>query len=168
MADQRNTCWNGDPVGDIWPGVNGSNPAGLTAVNNTLFFSAYGLGTGTELYKVDGAGTNTIPTVNAFMNQIHTIAEDTPAFSLQDIVITDSDAGDVITATLDLNNAAAGVLSANNGASYNAATGFWSISGTVDQVNTALANVAFTPTADWNGTVNITTHVQDAHVYRPC
>ncbi len=148
-------------VGDLWPGTNGSNPASLTAVNNNLFFSATGGTLGNGLWKVDGGGTNTVPTAT-LMNQTNTIDEDFGAFSLQDIVITDPDASDVITASLDINNAAAGVLSANDGATYNAATGYWSVSGTLTQVNTALANVTFTPTADWNGTVNIASHVQDA------
>jgi trimeric autotransporter adhesin len=148
-------------VGDIYTGASGSNPGELTAVNNSLFFSAMGLGTGTELWKFDGSGTNTIPTAT-LMDQTNTIDEDAPAFSLQDIVITDNDAGDIITATLDLDNAAAGVLSATDGATYNSATGLWSVSGTVTQVNAALANVTFTPTTDWNGTVNLTSHVQDA------
>jgi hypothetical protein len=56
--------------------------------------------------------------------------------------VTDTNTGDTITATLTLSNTAAGALSANNGATYDAGTGVWSITGTVADVNTALANAA--------------------------
>ena len=39
--------------------------------------------------------------------------------------------------------------------------------GTVANVNTALANVTFTPAADFSGAATITTHVQDAAVTGP-
>ncbi|MBI4963444.1 MAG: DUF4347 domain-containing protein [Desulfomonile tiedjei] len=147
---------------EIYPGATGSNPANLTPVNTTLFFTAQGLGIGTELWKVQGAATNAIPTVNAAMNQSHTINEDSGALNLQDIFITDGDIGDTITATLTLNNLTAGALSSTGG-TYNPATGIWSMSGAVGDVNLALQNLAFTPNADWNGTVNVSTHVHDAH-----
>ena len=43
----------------------------------------------------------------------------------------------------------------------------WTITGTVANVNTALANAAFTPALDFNGAATITTHVQDAAVTGP-
>ena len=84
------------------------------------------------------------------------------ALNLTDIVVTDVDTGDTITATLTLSNTSAGALSANDGATYDAGTGVWSITGTVANVNTALANATFTPALDFNGPTLITTHVQDA------
>jgi hypothetical protein len=66
---------------------------------------------------------------------------------LNDIVITDTDAGETVTATLTLANIGSGSLSGNDGATYNATTGVWTITGTVAQVNTALANLEFIPTA---------------------
>jgi hypothetical protein len=69
------------------------------------------------------------------------------SLALNDIVITDADAGETVTATLTLANVGTGSLSANDGATYNATTGVWTITGTVAQVNTALANLEFIPLA---------------------
>ncbi len=102
------------------------------------------------------------------LTQSLTINEDAPATGLaSSIVVSDGDDGvngyvEQITATLTLNSTASGSLSANDGATYDADTGVWTITGTVAQVNTALANVTFTPAADWNGSATITTHVEDA------
>ena len=82
-------------------------------------------------------------------------------------MVTDVDAGDTITATLTVGNVASGALSANNGATYNAGTGVWTITDTLANINTALANVVFTPDAAFTGTATITTHVQDAAVTGP-
>ena len=67
--------------------------------------------------------------------------------ALHDIVIADLDSGETVTATLTLGNVDAGTLSANDGASYDAVTGVWTITGTVANVNTALADLSFTPDA---------------------
>ncbi len=74
--------------------------------------------------------------------------EGDPTVAITDIVVSDVDTGEVITATLTLVDTASGSLSANDGASYSPVTGVWSITGTVAQVNTALANLTFTPNAD--------------------
>uniref|UniRef100_UPI00056C1DDD hypothetical protein n=1 Tax=Microcystis aeruginosa TaxID=1126 RepID=UPI00056C1DDD len=49
-------------VKDINPGSSSSYPGSLTAVGNTLFFTAYdGLGgSGTELWKSDGTAAGTV------------------------------------------------------------------------------------------------------------
>jgi len=67
------------------------------------------------------------------------------AVDLNDIVITDVDSGEIVTASLILADVNVGVLSANDGASYNPATGEWTITGSVANVNIALANLSFTP-----------------------
>jgi hypothetical protein len=76
--------------------------------------------------------------------------------------VTDADTGDVITATLTLANVATGSLTANNGATYNAATGVWQISGSVATVNTALAGAAFVPAANNTTATTVTTLIRDA------
>ena len=68
--------------------------------------------------------------------------------AITDIVLSDVDVGDAISATLTLANTATGSLSANNGATYTAGTGIWSITDTVSNVNAALANVEFNPATD--------------------
>ena len=94
------------------------------------------------------------------MNATESFSEDAAAFSLTNIVVSDNDSS--VTATLTLSDNTAGTLSANNGATYNATTGVWTISDTVTNVNTALANVQFTPTADYNQDFTIATAINDA------
>jgi len=84
------------------------------------------------------------------------------AQNLVDIVV-DVNLTAPITATLTLSNTALGSLSANDGAGYNAGTGVWTITGTAAAVNTALANVTFTPVVnDFSGSFSIATHVADS------
>src|SRR5690606_31706816 len=63
----------------------------------------------------------------------------------------DTDAGALSTGTFG---------SANS--TYNAGTGIWTVSGSVDDVNAALAAVAFTPAANRDQDVTITTRIRDA------
>ena len=76
-----------------------------------------------------------------------------------DMVLSDPDLNESITATLTLVNTATGDLTSNNGATYTPGTGIWMITGTVAAVNTALAGVAFVPVStnriDSAVTVNI-------------
>lgn len=109
---------------------------------------------------------NDAPTASN-MTQVVTYTEDPGgAVALGNIVVTDPDVGEVITATLTLNTPAAGTLSTGTfGAatsSYNAGTGIWTVSGSVADVNAALAAVAFTPVANWDQDVTITTRIRDA------
>ncbi len=70
--------------------------------------------------------------------------------ALADIVVSDVDTGETITATLTLANPAAGTLTATslNGETYNAGTGVWTVTGSVATVNAALAAAAFEPASD--------------------
>ena len=92
-----------------------------------------------------------------------TYTEDTP-LNLVDIVVSDVDSANV-TATLTLSNPAAGSLStATSGAvtsTYNAATGVWTASGAIADVNALLAGVTLTPAANFNGNFTIATSVSD-------
>jgi VCBS repeat-containing protein len=85
--------------------------------------------------------------------------------ALTDIVVTDVDESDVITATLTLDNPAAGSLTTGTFGSatstYNAGTGVWTVVGSVADVNAALASVGFMPAADWDKPVKITTLIRD-------
>ncbi len=47
-------------VKDIYPGSDGSNPSNLTAVGNTLYFTANDGTNGTELWKTDGTEAGTV------------------------------------------------------------------------------------------------------------
>jgi VCBS repeat-containing protein len=100
------------------------------------------------------------------LTQTAAFVEDGGPVALSDIVVTDANSGEVITATLTLNDPAAGSLSfgAHGSAvsTLNAATGVWTVTGSVADVNAALAEVAFTPSPDWSQTVTIATRIRDA------
>jgi large repetitive protein len=87
--------------------------------------------------------------------------EDTP-LNLTDIVIADSATA---TATLTLSDAAAGALTTGTSgvvtSTYDSATGIWSASGAIADVNALLAAVTFTPAENFNGSLFIATSVSD-------
>ncbi|MDX1734378.1 MAG: hypothetical protein R3228_08420, partial [Halioglobus sp.] len=140
------------------------NPAadndGATAIS-THIEDAAGTGPADGTITLTAVAANDAPTATNMTQQL-TYTEDDAAVALADIVVSDVDAGDIITATLTLADPVTGSLSANDGASYNAASGTWTISGTVAEVNAALAGVVFNPAADNEADTTIITHVEDA------
>ncbi|MBU3055927.1 DUF4347 domain-containing protein [Pseudomonas indica] len=108
---------------------------------------------------------NVAPTATN-LTQSKAATEGGSAVALDDIVVTDADAGDTITATLTLSNPAAGSLSTGTFGSatstYNAGTGVWTVTGSVGDVNAALAAVALTPSANNDQNFTITTRIRDA------
>ncbi len=94
-------------------------------------------------------------------NQSVTFLEDAASVALTPIVVGDVDVSAVITATLTLANPAAGSLTTTGGGSYVSGTGVWSITGTVSQVNTALAALTFIPTANWETNTTLAVNVTD-------
>jgi Ca2+-binding RTX toxin-like protein len=109
-----------------------------------------------------GLAVNDAPTATN-LSTAESYIEDTVR-NLVDVVISDVDSP-TVTATLTLSNIAAGSLSvAASGtvtATYNAATGVWSASGAVANVNTLLAGVTFNPAANFNGNFTVATSVSD-------
>ncbi|MGE6995145.1 DUF4347 domain-containing protein [Pseudomonas sp. NPDC047961] len=117
------------------------------------------------------AATVTVDTVNdaptaTNLTQSKTTTEGGGAVALDDIVLSDVDSGDTVTATLTLSNASAGSLSTGTyGAAtstFNAGTGVWTVTGSVTDVNAALAAVALTPSANNEQNFTITTRIRDA------
>ena len=90
------------------------------------------------------------------LDQTHDYVEDDATLALDDIEVTDVDTGEEITATLTLADPDAGTLTTTGGGSFTA--GEWTIIDSVDNVNTALAAVAFEPAQDYdeNTTVGVT------------
>ncbi|MEM8639679.1 MAG: S8 family serine peptidase [Cyanobacteria bacterium P01_G01_bin.54] len=115
---------------------------------------------GTE--PTDPINPNQHPEATPF-NQAHIYTEDQP-LTLTPIIVTDAE-GDTVTVTLKLADAGAGQLS--NGTIHSDAQGLWQITGTPEQVSTALANVQFIPTAHYNSDVTITTSVMDTEMASP-
>ena len=101
------------------------------------------------------------PTTTANIDQTVMYTEDPGAVAIGDIVVTDQDAGDIVTALLTLSNTATGALSSNDGATYNAGNGTWTISGTTAVVNTALQNLVFNAAADNDVDATISVDIRD-------
>ncbi|RCK39313.1 hypothetical protein TH25_25425, partial [Thalassospira profundimaris] len=133
------------------PQVNGSYTNGSGAVYDTIVFTP--------------AASNSAPSASN-LTQTKSYTEDASSVALDDIVVNDADSGDTITATLTLSNKDAGTLTTGTfgsaTSSFNAATGVWSVTGSQTDVNSALAAVAFSPTANWDQNITITSHIQDA------
>ena len=129
---------------------------GLNIPDNVTFSPAH---------QVTVLAANTAPLAT---NTSQTIGytEDDSTVAIADIVVTDPDVGETITATLTLNLPTTGALTTGTfGAStstYVTGTGIWQVSGTVADVNAALAAVAFTPATDNDVNSQITVHIEDS------
>jgi hypothetical protein len=119
---------------------------------------------GTRFVSIEMAGPQAPTATN--LSQTVAYTEDGGAVALNDIVVTDADDGETITATLTLSNPAAGALSTGTFGSatstFNAGTGVWTVTGSVADVNAALAAAALTPSANNDQSFTITTRIRDA------
>ncbi len=95
------------------------------------------------------------------LTQIRSYTEGAATIALNDIVITDVDSGEIVTATLTLVDINAGVLTTSGTATYTPATGVWTVTGTVANVNAALAAVSFTPVTNYDRDTSITLAIAD-------
>lgn len=96
------------------------------------------------------------------LSQALDFTEDQGPIALDDIIVSDADPGDVITATLTLQQPAAGTLTSEGGGTYDTTTGVWSVTGSVDEVNAALAAVELIVAPDWEESFTVTTRIRDA------
>ncbi|RZI42958.1 DUF4214 domain-containing protein [Herbaspirillum sp. HC18] len=103
---------------------------------------------------------NAPPTVSAPVPDTVTTDEDTAA-TIPAITVADTDNGDTLTATVTLDDPAHGTLGSIAG-NYDNATGVWTVTGAVADVNAALAALSFTPAPNYNGTAAIGIRVRDA------
>lgn len=106
---------------------------------------------------------NDAPTATNLTDSI-VYTEDDATVNLANIVVSDIDDSltpQTITVNLTLNDINAGALSTPAGSTYTSASGLWTISDTVANVNTALASVEFLPDANYDTDTSITTHVED-------
>ena len=112
--------------------------------------------------SMTGVAVNDPPTATN-LSTAETYTEDTP-LNLVDIVASDVDSA-TLTVTLSLSAPGAGTLSTATSnavtSTYNAGTGVWTASGALADVNTLLAGVTFTPTANYNANFTIATNVSD-------
>jgi hypothetical protein len=116
--------------------------------------------TGTK--NMTGIPVNDPPTATN-LSAPETYTEDTP-LNLIDIVISDVDSPNV-TATLTLSTANAGSLSTGTSgpvtSTFSPATGVWTASGPIANVNTLLAGVVFHPATNYNANFTIATSASD-------
>ncbi|MEE9343853.1 MAG: LamG-like jellyroll fold domain-containing protein [Gammaproteobacteria bacterium] len=110
--------------------------------------------------------TNIAPTATN-LSQVLGYNQGDASVAINDIIVTDADNAELITATLTLVDPAYGVMSISNGATYNASTGIWTLSDSVANVNLALADAAFIPLASNDLNASITTHIEDAAAAGP-
>ncbi|MEJ6123720.1 putative Ig domain-containing protein [Vibrio sp. 2-Bac 85] len=158
--------------------ISGANSASYTLGNNdvdkaitvVISYLDNGLPVGTTESVVSVATTavvNINDAANATeMNQVQNYTEGDINVALNDIVVSDVDSGDIITASLTLADPSAGELTSGTFAtvtsSYHSVTGVWTVTGTVNDVNAALAATAFVPSSDYDIDTYITTHIEDA------
>ncbi|MGV3591177.1 MAG: LamG-like jellyroll fold domain-containing protein, partial [Gammaproteobacteria bacterium] len=158
--------WNGTVTPGLtiraWDASTGTN--GDTGnITSTGGSTAYSVASDTVVLAVNAV--NDAPTATN-LTQSKSVTEGGGAVALDDIVVSDGDSGDTITATLTLSSTSAGSLSTGTYGSatstFNAGTGVWTVTGSVSDVNAALAAVAFTPSANNDQNFTITTQIRDA------
>jgi hypothetical protein len=145
--------------------------ANLTYTPSLLYLLPFSIATSVDdgvAPAITGSKSMTMGLINlppsaSNLNAPESYTENTP-LNLTDIAVSDIDSPNV-TVTLTLSDTSAGVLSTAVSGSvtstYNAATGVWSASGAIGDVNALLANVTFTPAANYNGNFTIATSVAD-------
>ncbi|PPL00361.1 Ig-like domain-containing protein [Parapedobacter indicus] len=149
------------------------NENGVSALDGTLYnlAAAEDWAQGADAAVVVASTTgNGITVTNApkppmatNMTQSKAMIEDEPSIALGDIVVTDVNVPETITATLTLNPAVGTLTTGTYGSAtstFNA--GVWTVAGSVADVNAALAAVAFRPAANWDQDFSIITRIRDA------
>ena len=144
------------------PVSNWDQPVSIT----TQIRDAAGAGPANGTITINIAAVNDAPTATNLTGSKTFVEDPGTSVALDDIVVIDPDMGDTIRVTLTLSDPAAGLLTTGTfgsaTAAYNAITGVWTVAGSVADVNAALASVSFTPAANWDKTVTISTQVRDA------
>jgi hypothetical protein len=150
--------------------INNEFPASINDVKKVVISSDaagdnYTFGTNNySITDIKPIVVNSAPTATN-LTQTKGYIEDNGAVAFDDIVVTDGNAGDVITATLTLSNAAGGILSVGTygsaTSSYNAGTGAWTVTGSITDVNAALAAVNFSPAANLDQNLTIATQIRN-------
>lgn len=153
-------------LADLNAGLNGAsytptgnyNGSALLTITSTDALSA----SDSDTVAITVAAVNDAPTATN-LSAGETYTEDTP-LDLVDIVVSDVDSS-TVTVTLTLGNPAAGGLSTDTSgtvtSTYAAGTGVWSASGAIASVNTLLAGVVLTPSANVDGSFTMATSVSD-------
>jgi len=137
------------------PTSSGAKTATISIANNDTDENPYDL-------TLTGTGKNTQPTATN-TTQTQTYTEGDVSVAIDDIVVTDPDVAEQITATLTLSNTETGELTANsgNGEIYSSTTGVWTVTESVVNVNAALAAMAFEPETNNDVDATIVVDIRD-------
>lgn len=142
------------------------------AATATLLFDGADVNFGGAGYEISALSlvASEIPAAT-HLNQTLAYTEGDAQVGLDDIVVTDVNVNEIITATLTLSDTSAGSITAGSfgatSSTYNAGTGLWSVTGTITDVNAALAAAAFVPVSDGDVNTSIITHIEDAAANAP-
>lgn len=139
--------------------------AHMDAASEIKFVIASDFGT-SAAFNIDNVKVMLDPTANnapsaSNLSSTSSYSEGVANVAITDIEVSDVDVAEIITASLTLANTSTGSLSVNDGASYTSGTGVWSITDTVANVNTALANLAFSPTVNNDVDTSININIDD-------
>ncbi|WP_204369221.1 Ig-like domain-containing protein, partial [Methylocucumis oryzae] len=130
--------------------------------NNNVQDSAGNTGSGSTVSNNYTINTDTAPSASPLNQNLDYIEDTTTAIS--DIVITDPDA-DSFTATVTMadGNSSNGSLSASSGHGeiYNVMTGVWSVTGSLTDVNAALAALSFVSAPNKHSATSATVLISD-------
>lgn len=97
------------------------------------------------------------------LDQTQTYAAGGASVPLDDIVVSDPDNDETITAVLTLADLTAGSVADTQGiGTYDAGTGHWTVTGSVSTVNAVLAGLVFTPAAGTTTNTTIAVTIRDA------
>ncbi|MAE63431.1 MAG: hypothetical protein CMJ18_04095 [Phycisphaeraceae bacterium] len=137
-----------------------TNLAGTFDVESSEDGSTVAAQSGAATATINVTAVNDAPTATN-LAQTKAFTEGDATVAIDNIVITDTDIAEVVTAELTLADPAAGVLTISGAATYNAVSGVWSIIGTVTAVNLALADVAFEPAVEQDVDTTIAVRITD-------
>ncbi|NDV24536.1 DUF4347 domain-containing protein [Desulfovibrio sp. JC022] len=144
--------------------ANGNDAATLTVTINDGGNTGTGGGSDVTLgtVNIDITATHDSPAATN-VDQVQTYTDGDSSVALDDIIVSDPDTDEQVTATLTLADITQGSISTIHSGNerYDALTGIWTITGTVEQVNTALAAAAFEPINGLTSAVSITVNIQD-------
>lgn len=131
------------------------------SAHETLHFSGGGLQTSNFHLFADGTGGTDIsylaaPSITA-PPSYQGLAQAGSSDLFSSVQVTDANPGAMETVTVAMASPADGALSDADGGSFDPLTGEYTVSGTPGQVNTALANLVFVPSAPSSGYLGTTT-----------
>lgn len=96
------------------------------------------------------------------LDQTVSFTEGAASVAVPGLAVTDIDPGETVTVVVALSDPAAGRLTSAAGGAYSAGAGRWRISGSVQDVNAALAALAFVPAVDRDQDVELRITVRDS------